>query len=42
MTNGLLKRGVYEFDKDGSLIPGSYVPPKSTGKKRRKSAAAES
>ena len=36
MTNGLLKRGVYEFDKDGSLIPGSYVPPKSTGKKRRK------
>lgn len=36
MTNGLLKHGVYEFDKDGSLIPGSYVPPKSSGKKRRK------
>ena len=36
MTNGLLKRGVYEFGKDASLIPGSYVPPKSTGKKRRK------
>ena len=36
MTNGLLKRGVYEFDKDGSLIPGSYVPPKSSGKKRHK------
>ena len=36
MTNGLLKRGVYEFDTDGSLIPGSYIPPKSSSKKRRK------
>ncbi len=36
MTNGLLKRGVYEFDTDGSLVPGSFVPPKSSGKKHRK------
>lgn len=36
MTNGLLKRGVYEFDTDGSLIPGSYVPPNSKSRKRHK------